>query len=220
MIAWDAIDCVLFDMDGTLLDLHFDNHFWLEHLPLRYGQLHQLDLAAAKQVLYPKFHAKRGSLDWYCVDYWSQQLGVDIEALKKEVVDRIALRPHAVDFLNWLRSQHKRCVLITNAHRKSLELKVAHTALDAYFEQMISSHDFGFAKEQDEFWSELSSRQHIDLRRALFIDDSLDVLRCAQRNGVAQILGVAKPDSKKPENNLSPFDIVHDFRELMTTVTA
>ncbi|HBT55971.1 MAG TPA: haloacid dehalogenase, partial [Pseudomonas sp.] len=33
MLNWNAIDTVLLDMDGTLLDLHFDNHFWLEHMP-------------------------------------------------------------------------------------------------------------------------------------------------------------------------------------------
>src|SRR5688572_6670841 len=35
MIDWNAVDTVLLDMDGTLLDLHFDNYFWLTHLPKR-----------------------------------------------------------------------------------------------------------------------------------------------------------------------------------------
>ncbi|HNG60363.1 MAG TPA: haloacid dehalogenase, partial [Cellvibrionaceae bacterium] len=33
MIPWQAIDTLLLDMDGTLLDLHYDNYFWLEYLP-------------------------------------------------------------------------------------------------------------------------------------------------------------------------------------------
>lgn len=220
MIAWADVDCVLFDMDGTLLDLHFDNYFWLEHLPLRYGQKHQLSISDAKQLLFPQFHAKRGSLDWYSVDYWTQVLAIDIEALKKEVVDRIALRPHAVEFLQWLQAQDKRCLLITNAHRKSLELKMAHTALDDYFECMISSHDFGFAKEQDKFWQQLSVEFNVDLARSVFFDDSLEVLRAAERNGVGQICGIAKPDSQKGENNLIPYPAIKDFRELMVGVAA
>ena len=24
------VDTILLDMDGTLLDLHYDNHFWME----------------------------------------------------------------------------------------------------------------------------------------------------------------------------------------------
>ncbi|MCP4043692.1 MAG: haloacid dehalogenase, partial [Gammaproteobacteria bacterium] len=35
VINWNSIHTVLLDMDGTLLDLHFDNQFWLEHVPLR-----------------------------------------------------------------------------------------------------------------------------------------------------------------------------------------
>ena len=30
---WQEIDTVLLDMDGTLLDLHYDNYFWLTHIP-------------------------------------------------------------------------------------------------------------------------------------------------------------------------------------------
>lgn len=220
MSNWHDIDCVLFDMDGTLLDLHFDNYFWLEHLPLRYGQQHHLSVSDAKQLLFPQFHAKRGSLEWYSVDYWSEALNIDIEALKREVVDRIALRPQAIEFLQWLQAQGKRCLLITNAHRKSLELKMAHTALDDYFETMISSHDFGFAKEHDAFWQRLVVDFNVDLSRSAFFDDSLDVLHAAKRNGVAHVYGIAKPDSKKAENNVNPFRAIHDFRDLMVSAAA
>ena len=27
------VDLVLLDMDGTLLDLHYDSHFWLDYVP-------------------------------------------------------------------------------------------------------------------------------------------------------------------------------------------
>ena len=39
VLDWDSIDTVLLDMDGTLLDLHFDNHFWLEFVPHKYAEL-------------------------------------------------------------------------------------------------------------------------------------------------------------------------------------
>ena len=47
-LPWSDIDTVLLDMDGTLLDLHFDNHFWLEHLPQRYAELHGVSRAMAE----------------------------------------------------------------------------------------------------------------------------------------------------------------------------
>ena len=51
MLDWSKISTVLLDMDGTILDLHFDNHFWLHHLPLRYSEIHQVNLAEAKKSL-------------------------------------------------------------------------------------------------------------------------------------------------------------------------
>ena len=214
-IDWTRIEAVLFDMDGTLLDLHFDNHFWLEHLPKRYGEIHQLSTEAAKAALYPRFVAKRGTLDWYCVDFWSRELGVDIEALKKEETVRIALRPHAIDLLQWLGRQGKRRILATNAHRKSLELKLAHTTLGEHFELMVSSHDYGHAKEHDGFWSALARKCHLQLDRCLFIDDSLDVLRAAVRNGVGQVLAIPNPDSTAASKDTAEFVAVADFRVLM-----
>ena len=42
MIRWNQLDTVLLDMDGTLLDLHYDNYFWLEHVPRRFSEKHGL----------------------------------------------------------------------------------------------------------------------------------------------------------------------------------
>ena len=48
MLNWSDIHTVLLDMDGTLLDLHFDNHFWLEHFPARYSEQHGIIVEEAK----------------------------------------------------------------------------------------------------------------------------------------------------------------------------
>jgi len=77
---WKGIRTVFVDMDGTLLDLHFDNHFWHEHVPLRYGERHGLSTEAARGQLLPRFRAMEGSLQWYCLDHWSRELELDILA--------------------------------------------------------------------------------------------------------------------------------------------
>ena len=73
-LPWNAIDTVLLDMDGTLLDLHFDNHFWLQHLPQRYAELHGVSRALADAELLPLFREHAGTLNWYCTDFWSREL--------------------------------------------------------------------------------------------------------------------------------------------------
>ena len=52
MIDWSCIDTVLLDMDGTLLDLHFDNFFWSEHLPRTYALRHQISKEESSAYLY------------------------------------------------------------------------------------------------------------------------------------------------------------------------
>ena len=46
MLAWDEIDTVLLDMDGTLLDLHFDNHFVITSYSIHYTKLYELKIAS------------------------------------------------------------------------------------------------------------------------------------------------------------------------------
>ena len=155
MIPWDDIHSVVLDMDGTLLDLHFDNHFWREHLPLRYGERHGLDIHQAREELMPRFQHAEGTLNWYCLDYWSQQLGLDIVQLKREVEHLIAIHPHVVDFLRAVRASGRRAVLATNAHHDSLALKMERTQLGQHLHAVICAHDLGLPKEDPRFWERL-----------------------------------------------------------------
>ncbi len=167
-------------MDGTLLDLHFDNHFWQEHVPLRYAQRHNLDIDTAKSQLIPKFRLKEGTMDWYCVDYWSRELNLDIASLKREINHLIAVHEHVVDFLQRTRACGKRVVMLTNAHAKSLDLKMEVTGLAHAFDALVCAHDIGYPKEDLRFWSQLGKDEPFRKESTLFIDDSLSVLRTAQ----------------------------------------
>jgi HAD superfamily hydrolase (TIGR01509 family) len=192
---WDRIDTVLLDMDGTLLDLQFDNDFWLQRVPERFALRHSLTLEAARLALAPRFEAVHGTLDWYCTDYWSRELDLDIAALKHEMRDRIRYLPGAERFLTEMRQRGLRTVLLTNAHRDSLDIKAARTNLTQYFDAVVSSHQYRAPKEFPEFWSRAQADLQFDSERSLFIDDSLNVLRAAAAFGVAQIFAVAQPDS-------------------------
>ncbi len=183
-------------LDGTLLDLHFDNHFWLEHLPQRYAERNGLSRTEADAVLEPLFREHAGQLNWYCLDFWSRELDLSIRELKHEVAHLISLRPHADTFLAALRRAGKRVALITNAHRDSLSLKLERIELAPYFDRLISSHDYGYPKEDARFWSALQADFGFDPQRSLFIDDSLPILRSARAYGVAHLLAVRHPDSR------------------------
>ena len=212
---WNLIDSVLLDLDGTLLDLHFDNHFWLEHVPLRYAEQRGMGLAAAKSELLARYKDVEGTMQWYCIDYWSRELGLDIALLKQEVDHLIAVHPHVTDFLEGLCRLGKRIVLVTNAHQKSLALKLEKTRLHGYFDVVICAHDYGTPKEDPGFWSLLHSAEPYDPARTLLVDDNLTVLHSARSYGIRWLLAVLKPDSQAPARTAEGFQAVHDFSEVM-----
>ncbi|MDH4134452.1 MAG: GMP/IMP nucleotidase [Gammaproteobacteria bacterium] len=214
MTDWNRIDTVLLDMDGTLLDLHYDNHFWLEHVPHRYAERYELSLADARAALAVRYKNVEGTLDWYCVDYWTRELGLDIALLKEEVNHLIAVHPHVIDFLDAVRAHGKRLVLVTNAHGKSLNIKFRRTQLNGHFDAVVCAHDIGLPKEQPAFWEKMQAVEPFEKERALLVDDSLPVLRSAKSYGVAQLLAVFKPDSRLPEKDVGEFTAIRSFREI------
>ena len=214
-LPWRDIDTVLLDMDGTLLDLHYDNHFWLEHLPQRYAELHGISRAMADLELTPLFENNAGQLKWYCLDFWSRELKIPVRELKLETAHLIALRPDADTFLAAIKQAGKRVILITNAHRDSLSLKLERIELAPYFERLISSHDYGFPKESPAFWDALQADIGFEPSRSLFIDDTLPILRSARAFGIGHLLAVKQPDSKKGPKNTEEFAALGDYRELL-----
>ncbi|WXL25445.1 GMP/IMP nucleotidase [Ectopseudomonas mendocina] len=215
-LPWNDIDTVLLDMDGTLLDLHFDNHFWLEHLPQRYAEHHGISRELADAELMPLFREHAGKLTWYCTDFWSRELNLSIRDLKREVAHLIALRPDADTFLAAIRNAGKKVVLITNAHRDSLSLKMERVELAPFFDRLISSHDYGFPKEDQQFWHALQADFAFEPGRSLFIDDSLPILRSAGQYGVAHLLAIRQPDSRGALKATEEFDAVEDYRQLIS----
>ena len=76
-----SLDHLLLDLDGTLLDAHFDDYFWEEFVPETIARRDGITSATARQRLLALYNEARFSLRWADVDYWSEQLGVDIVAL-------------------------------------------------------------------------------------------------------------------------------------------
>lgn len=215
MIDWDRIDTVLLDMDGTLLDLHFDNYFWQELLPVRWGELNGFEAQAAKDHLMPHFRRLEGTLSWYCVEYWSDYLDMDILALKTEIEHLIRPRPHTREFLEYLAGLDKPMAIVTNAHHSLIDMKFEYTDIGGYFEHVFCAHHFGFPKEEAGFWAALSEHFPFDPQRALLIDDNLEVLRRARDYGIRHLLSITQPDSAAPPRTIRDFRAIDSFRELL-----
>jgi putative hydrolase of the HAD superfamily len=202
-------------MDGTLLDLHFANYFWLDHLPRLYAEKHGIPAADATAALHGRFDGRQGTLDWYSLDYWSAQLDMDVPALKQELRHMIRLRPHALEFLQRLHAGPREVVLVTNAHRKTLDIKMAQVDITPWFDRLVVSHDLAAPKEDQAFWHALQALHPFNPARTLLIDDTESVLQSAHDYGIAHLLTLLQPDSQLQKRLDTRFPGIHHFDEIM-----
>ena len=214
-VNWDRVDHVLLDMDGTLLDLAFDNRFWRELLPQRYAERHGLSIDEALERLVPQFQAMQGRIEWYCLDYWSEVTQVNVAALKEEMRHLIAPLQGSEAFLRAVKEAGRQLWLATNAHGRSWNLKLEHTGLRRWFDRIICAHDFGAPKEDPRFWERVAAAHPFEPSRVLFVDDSLPVLRAARDYGVGQTVAIRHPDSTQPKLEIEEFDAVDRLADLL-----
>jgi putative hydrolase of the HAD superfamily len=211
---WDAIDTVLIDMDGTLLDLEFDNWFWQQHLPALWAAAHGLGEEAARRALQPRFDAARGRLDWYCIDFWTRELGVDVRALTQAQTARVRWLPGAAAFLERLAGRGKRRVLLTNAHPATLAIKDSSARVIERVDEAYSSHEFGAPKEDAAFWPRFAAARRLEPARTLLVDDNVAVLGAARDFGIGWLCEIRRPDSGRPPRGSAGFHGVESLAEL------
>lgn len=194
-LDWNHIDTVLLDMDGTILDRHFDDHFWLEYVPRQWASRHQVPLKQAKEQLYALFRSQERTLNWTDLDYWSQRLGMDIPQLKLEIEHLIAVHPGVVEFLTYCRQRGKQLWLVTNAHSKTLDIKLKKTRVGPYFDGVVSAHEVGVPKEDPSFWKRLQRFVSYTPERTLLGEDTEDNLETARLYGIGYLLHVCRYSS-------------------------
>lgn len=220
ILPWHEIDTVLLDMDGTLLDLHFDNTFWLTHLPEKVAQATGEPVEDCRTRMHQHYARLSGQIQWYCLDYWAAELKLDIMAAKREIDHLIRLRDDTLPFLDALHASGREVVLVTNAHPDSLALKIEHTKLDTHIDTLISTHEFGVTKESQLLWQKLQARLGFDPARTLFVDDSIGILHAAAEFGIKHLLAVNNPDSQLPSREIDDFASVSDYRTMTDTILA
>lgn len=216
-LDWQEITTVLLDMDGTLLDKHYDDYFWEQYLPQVYGKEQGIDIERAKEKLYSRYHSVEKTLMWTDLDYWSEQLELDIVNLKRELRHLIAVHPHVIEFLDFLKQNNKAVYLVTAANWKSLEIKMDTVDLSGYFNRLICAEEIGRAKEDVMFWSDLEQQLGFDRGRTLFVDDTVSVLQAARSHGIKHLLHIARPSSKRGASYCQEFRSVAGFDEVLLT---
>ncbi len=191
-------ETLMLDMDGTVLDLAYDNYVWKELVPERYAESKGMSVEDARDRLFTKYRAIQGHIEWYCLDHWSERLGLDVLELHRDVNHRIGYLPGAKDFLETMHQHEVRVLLVTNSHPDTLELKDEATGLANYFDGIYTSHEFGYAKERQEFWYALQEEEGFLRESTLFVDDNRTVLESAETYGLEMLVEIKQPDTSEP----------------------
>lgn len=219
LLPWDAIDTVLLDMDGTLLDKHFDDYFWEQYVPEHYSLVHDIPVEEAKEQLLARYHQVKDTLDWADLNFWSRELGIDLQELKLRINHLIGVHPYVIEFLEYCLKCGKKLYLITNAHTSTLSIKLEKTAIGPWFDRIVCASEVGLAKEETGFWERLQLMLHFEKTRTLLVDDTEKVLFTARGYGLAHLLFVARPSSRQRVRYSCHFPSIEYFKELLPRET-
>jgi putative hydrolase of the HAD superfamily len=212
---WTAIETVLLDMDGTLLDRAFDDHFYLEALPARYAAARGMPVDEARARLVTLYRAVEGRLDWTDLDYWTRQLELDVPAIKDSLRHRIAPHPDSLDFLGFLRERKIPVHLVTNAHPKTLAIKMEKTGLDAHLDRMVTAFDVGCLKSSVDYWVKSEAILGFDPAATLYVDDDESALLSADAHGIRHLVHRSKSSSVLPPKASAKYRSIETFHALM-----
>ena len=197
----------LIDLDGVVLDTSYDNYFWQKHIPRVYAQKKAIDEKDAIRVTHTLFNYKKKTKDWYDVIYWSNLLDIDIihEKKKSENMSLIKLHEGSLDILERLSNLNKKLFLVTNAHRKTLEIKLSKFDLSKYFDELVCSHELGYVKEDIQFWHLLRNKLQIDYNDSVLIEDTFDNIKSAYHAGVSNFIYIS--NEKKDLGKIKPLTL-------------
>jgi len=213
--SWDAVETVLLDMDGTLLDKYFDDYFWERLLPEEYARRYRLDIREARHKLLSRYKQEEGKLTWTDLDYWSKEFDIDIPALKEQIHHLIAVHPHVEEFLQFLQKGDKRIHLVTNAHYKTLDLKLKKTEIGKYFDSVVCAFDIGLPKEDNAFWEKAAKVIRFNKETTMLVDDTENVLLSARAYGIRYLILKARPSSRGELRTSEQFPAISYFKELL-----
>ncbi len=212
---WSTIETVFFDMDGTLIDLNFEDTFWLRYMPENYAKYYHLSYEQAIKKLAAHSHTITGTLNWYCIDYWDRFLGFDTLTLAEDLLHLLEYRPNVKAVLRMVKKKNIHSSIITNAHPRNFKLKDRQLNLSKKVDSVVSSHQLKLPKENIAFWYELNKLQPFNPDRTLLIDDNISVLDTAKAYGIKHLLAIPQPNSQKPEKPVKSFTKLHDFSALL-----
>lgn len=168
-------EVISFDLDGTLTDMSFVDSVWLKGIPSLYALKNQVAFEEARRKVkdeYDKVGKER--LEWYDLSYWLNKFDIDVSP--KQVLNSFRKRVRVFEevprVLENLKNSEYRLIVVTNARREFVDVEMAQTGIQGYFEHIFSSpSDFRLTKNGTSVYEKVCTACEISPGKMIHIGD-------------------------------------------------
>jgi putative hydrolase of the HAD superfamily len=160
---------ISFDVDGTLVDLRFNELIWNEGIPLLYAEKMGIGLEEARKHVKQEYdRVGENRLEWYDIRYWFRYFGLEgwRELLKSY---EVTIYPEVPWVLNTLTKKYD-LIAATNLTREFLDMEMKD--LRNFFKHVFSStSDFKQVKKTIGFYSKICDILQIKPQEMVHVGD-------------------------------------------------
>ena len=166
-------------------------------VPAEIAKMNGIKINEAKKEVINIGRKLEGTMPWYKLSYWEDIFKVDLikPAIKKS--SYISFLPGAENTLKNLRKLNIEIFLLTNCDSRLLSVKSNAVPFLKYADEVQSSTDLGFIKEDKDYWNVVFNKFSIDPSRSIFLDDNKSIVKMAKYCGIESAYHVLEPTSDR-----------------------
>jgi HAD superfamily hydrolase (TIGR01549 family) len=219
-IFLENVEAVLFDFEGTLVDLQWNLEDavkeTLEMLKTLGFPIHRFQGMKYSTLMLEAM--KMAPEIGRSAERVREGIGTIYDGFDEDALSRWTLREGSEDFLSALKTKGIKIGLASNVGRKALEKALPKLGLRPFFDVVVSRNDVQHMKPSGEGLRLALSRLRVMQDKAFYVGDTLDDVQAAKAAGVKVIVITNKESSKAEILSAGPDQLIHHFSELLTAL--
>lgn len=146
---------ISFDLDGTLVDMNFDDIIWQKEIPSSFAKKNNVSFEEARKIVFSEYYKAlfiEKTRRWTDVEFWFERFDLgSVEDMLREAEKHVIIYEDTLEILKYLKEKYK-LIIISNAHLKFIDVKLRREGLRDYFDKIISApEELGMNKNKSIF---------------------------------------------------------------------